>query len=300
LDGVKSYEVIRREVNEEKEGVAKYSLPSNAQAVVMDIKFSVDKRYMAVKRGEDILDIYSLPDMNLLTKIVKKAKNQNQPLLGFYWTNPSNLLLIYKTGIECFSITINKGPTQIKLIKEVKKSINWFVYSPQVRILIYSTGNRNSVLRGFHFLKKSGTMNIAKFDVLPKNFEANISPEDILIVQLYSGLYCIYDKTYAQSAKSSRELVLYHLSKDKTTPKYTIDLTHIPAITAFSIIDNLIVTHNADQQVSMIYDIQIKDPQHPQKIPYLVVAPLPIEPPVTFSRADMLGHQKYIIAENYP
>lgn len=72
-------------------------------------------------------------------------------------------------------------------------------------------------------------------------------------------------------------------------PKLTIDL-HTSGPVQLSVQDNLIITHNVAQQVSMIFDIKLRPPQD-VRIGFPIAAPLPLTP--IAPSGDVLTSQLY-------
>lgn len=66
-----------------------------------------------------------------------------------------------------------------------------------------------------------------------------------------------------------QEIVMYQLTKEVVHIKHRINL-HIRGAVAIHIIDNVLVVHNLDSRVSMLFDIKEKDLSFP------IAAPLPI------------------------
>uniref|UniRef100_A0A6B2KYX7 Uncharacterized protein n=1 Tax=Arcella intermedia TaxID=1963864 RepID=A0A6B2KYX7_9EUKA len=277
------WEITREIVGESKRDPIKLTeIPHTNN--LEDVKLSPDGKFLGIKRKEESIEIVPLlPEK--LASFVHTSKRKKDPLLGFYWTYPSNLLLVTKSGFELYSIFSSKSGNSVKLIKEYKKNINWFVYSPIVRILLLSCSSKTSILQGFHFMmKKNGVMKLPKFDLFPKNTEGSVHPSEIFISQIYNALYCIHVNDKA----SKRELVLYHLSNHSVVAKHHIDL-HTDGIINLSVIDNLIIAHNIDQQISMIFDIKLKELNFP------AAAPLPLPAPPEMTQSEVYKNWRFYL-----
>lgn len=81
----------------------------------------------------------------------------------------------------------------------------------------------------------------------------------------------------------------YQITRDMIAPKLTIDL-HTSGPVQLSVQDNLIITHNVAQQVSMIFDIKLRPPQD-VRIGFPIAAPLPLTP--VAPSGDVLTTQLY-------
>ncbi len=79
----------------------------------------------------------------------------------------------------------------------------------------------------------------------------------------YGKLFCIHLNTQKQ------EVVLYQLTKEIVIKRSTIPV-HTSGAVAVQVVDNLLIVHNIDSKVAMIFDIKDADTTFP------VAAPLPL------------------------
>eukprot|EP01126_Amoeba_proteus_P037478 TRINITY_DN3868_c0_g2_i1.p1 TRINITY_DN3868_c0_g2~~TRINITY_DN3868_c0_g2_i1.p1 ORF type:complete len:674 (+),score=147.45 TRINITY_DN3868_c0_g2_i1:760-2781(+) len=149
----------------------------------------------------------------------------------------------------------------------MKLSIDWFVYSSQVRILMICCGKKQTILQGFHFTSKNVILTLPKFDPFP-NLEICISPSDLYLTRIYNSIYCLL--------RVSKKLLLYQMTVEKVDLVLRIQLSTAGPV-GLSIIDNLIVVHHLEQQVSMIYDIKLRNLEE-NTLDFPVAAPLPLSP----------------------
>eukprot|EP01130_Rhizamoeba_saxonica_P017512 TRINITY_DN8507_c0_g1_i3.p1 TRINITY_DN8507_c0_g1~~TRINITY_DN8507_c0_g1_i3.p1 ORF type:complete len:488 (-),score=102.44 TRINITY_DN8507_c0_g1_i3:23-1486(-) len=142
-----------------------------------------------------------------------------------------------------------------------------------------SQGTIGNILQWYHFpLHKVGhIMKLPKFEVEIQKGSI-LEKQDIVVAQIYYGLFCIYIN------RESHELVLYLLSKEKVSRKVEIDLV-TPGMVNLSIVDNLLISHNIEHKISMVFDIKlprernsqlIVGPQPEHRINFPVAGPLPI------------------------
>ncbi len=73
-------------------------------------------------------------------------------------------------------------------------------------------------------------------------------------------------------------------------PRLAIDL-HTSGPVQLSVLDNLIVTHNLSQQVSMLFDVKLRGSPPETRISFPIVAPLPITP--ISQTGEVLTNQLY-------
>ena len=58
-----------------------------------------------------------------------KCKRPNSPILGFFWTCNDNVFFVTTTGLELYQYSRSRN---LRLVREHKLSVNWFVYSVRV------------------------------------------------------------------------------------------------------------------------------------------------------------------------
>jgi len=273
-----TYKIVSRKLSEHSPSQLVAEIPNIG--VIEDIKFSCDRKFLGIKGSSpNYIDLYNI-DAATFAKHNCRQSDKKVSILGYFWTNASNLLLITTQGVEFYELFEN----QIKMIKEFQMGINWFVYSAKLRILLVSTSARASMLQGFHFtLRKNTVIKLPKFDVFPATSTAPLLASDIVVAQIYSALYCIHIK--------KQELVLHQLNREQVTQTLTINL-HTTGSVDVHVIDNLIITHNRDQQISMIFDIKLRE-EEGNNLGFPVAAPLPLSPAFKYKGRDMTVSEVY-------
>lgn len=72
----------------------------------------------------------------------------------------------------------------LKLIKEHRLNVNWFVYSSKLRLLLLASGTTNNQMNGFYF-KQNTIVKIPKFEV-NSTAKQIVQQRDISIHQMYA------------------------------------------------------------------------------------------------------------------
>eukprot|EP01122_Echinamoeba_exundans_P004169 TRINITY_DN14182_c0_g1_i1.p1 TRINITY_DN14182_c0_g1~~TRINITY_DN14182_c0_g1_i1.p1 ORF type:complete len:758 (+),score=141.94 TRINITY_DN14182_c0_g1_i1:36-2276(+) len=235
---------------------------------VKAIKFSPDGSFITLQRTDSDVEFYNTHDNFRFKQPIKTNPKVENKILGFFWTNSANLIIITRQGVELFALSKSNTLTRVN---EFKLAVNWFVYSAQLRILLLSTGPKENVMHGLHFkLQPNKWLQLPKFTIQLSSEKELLREKDLFISLVYSKVYCIH--AYAKQ----RELHLYHLTTDAIKKQLVIDL-HATGTCFISVIDNLIVAHNVSQKVSMIFDINARHPRD-NHISFPLAAPLPLAP----------------------
>jgi hypothetical protein len=233
---------------------------------IRSAKFSPDHKYLSIQKSDTEIEFVNLKHMSTIKQSCKTSTRSPNKILDFFWANAANFFFVTQQGVELYKFY------PLKLIKEFKHAVNWFVYSPHLRILLTTSGPKSSLLQGYHFtLRPNNVIKLPQFFIdLAPNDGGSVKPHEIAIAQLYSRVYCIHIYNKKQ------ELVLYHLTKDNVIKKLGIDL-HTNGTVFVHVIDNLLITHNVEQKVSMLFDIKAKNAQE-EFIAFPLAAPLPLSP----------------------
>lgn len=70
-------------------------------------------------------------------------------ILGFFWTNSNEIVIVSDSGIEFLQIIPEKK--NVKSLKSFSLSVDWFVFQPSSGILLIANGKFCSVLHPFLF-----------------------------------------------------------------------------------------------------------------------------------------------------
>jgi len=116
-------------------------------------------------------------------------------------------------------------------------------------------------MQGFHFTPNA-IVKIPKFS-LERADKTPLKQEDVIISQIYGKLYCLHVNP------PKKEIILYQLTREVVIKRQTLSIP-ISGSMSIQIIDNLLIVHNLDNKVVMIYDIKEPDLNFP------VAAPLPL------------------------
>eukprot|EP01112_Ceratiomyxa_fruticulosa_P015060 TRINITY_DN4383_c0_g1_i1.p1 TRINITY_DN4383_c0_g1~~TRINITY_DN4383_c0_g1_i1.p1 ORF type:complete len:901 (+),score=199.61 TRINITY_DN4383_c0_g1_i1:154-2703(+) len=232
--------------------------------VIKGAKFSPDGKWMGLMLGEVCTEIefVSLEDNSTFIASSKKSRGNASIIFAFYWPHPNTLLYVTNQGIELYQFPKPKRNKELKLIKDHKTSVYMFHYSARHRILVLHIGGASML--PFYF-KSGNIIKMPKFDLdlpsLPSTstsilaaFSSSstlppIQPNEIAVYQLYNGIYCIHINSHRGSIE------LFQLTKQAVLRRGRLDLFTSGA-SHIHVIDNLLLIHNIESKVSLIFDIR--------------------------------------------
>ncbi|KAM6953239.1 regulator of MON1-CCZ1 complex [Aplochiton taeniatus] len=259
------------------------------------IKFSIGNKILAVQRTPKSVDFINfMPDYPHL-EFSQECKTKNATVLGFCWINWNEIVFITDQGIEFYQVLPDKR--SVKLLKSQSINVNWYQYCPETAVLLLSTTVQGNVLQPFTF--KNGTMSkMSKIEielpVVPKPAKLSLSERDIAVATIYGQLYVMYLKHHSRAANSA-EVVLYHLPREGSSKKSHVLKLNTTGKFALNVVDNLVVVHHQSSQTSILFDVNLRDPDcavnvhqpvlparsiHPCRIPLTGPAAVPTQPPV--------------------
>mmetsp|Transcript_30704 Transcript_30704/g.70779 ORF Transcript_30704/g.70779 Transcript_30704/m.70779 type:complete len:723 (+) Transcript_30704:80-2248(+) len=230
---------------------------------VLSVKFSSDHRFLSLQRSSTEIEIVNL---KLTTEFRLSCKSsKGNEILGVVWINNDiyDLCLICTTGLELYKMSPKAD--SMKLSKHIKQQNNWFLYSHPNRLLMLCAGKEANAVQCYQF-PPNGLIKMRQFMPDTRQDDRRLQPQDFVLSKLYDKLCCIFINGFHQ------ELIVYQLGRDAVARHSVINLYTACDRFAVSVIDNLLVVHNTDSQITMLFDIHSKN-----KLP--VAAPLPLGGP---------------------
>ncbi|KAJ5079374.1 colon cancer-associated protein mic1 [Anaeramoeba ignava] len=244
---------------------------------IQELEISPNKNYVIISRKENsIIEIFFRFNKPLKYEYQpKKMKKIGFTLLGIKWLDNLNFLLISNFRLEHMQVLTNKNG--VKRIKSYNLGkIHGFTFSFENRIIILITGKNATTTNAFQFRPKQ-TIKLPIFELKysrlkePNETERNYCLEmnkNLMIVQIYRNLYCVQ---LIQEDKKVK-IYLYQLNKESIST-CSIE-TMIPRNKfALSVVDSLLLVHDMELKVTMIYDIRASDDDEAK-----ITSPLSIKP----------------------
>ncbi|KAH7479611.1 Regulator of MON1-CCZ1 complex-like protein [Phytophthora ramorum] len=239
--------------------------PQRSLTPIVLLQLSVDRQFLAIQRSDIEVQVVHLPSRASYW-VLCKSKAGNRILHGgVVWNTHSvkasssqDLFLITKLGLEHHRVSSKRR--SCTLHRTVGLYVHEFWYASSHGVLLVSSGSRANEIAPF-------LLHGPNAEKLPKLvFSTSVSKQDLHLVSLYGEMYAVYSDT------RSTKLLLYLIGRTKVTCVRSLNVM-LPSGTAleYSVVDNLLVCHSLDFNVSLFFDIKcdgnISDP---------FSAPLPI------------------------
>ena len=248
----------------QQDSIAQTILPANFPSPPLKVTLSSDANTLAIIRNAQQIELVSLSEGQGVLQTKKDFK-----LLGVHWISVDTFLLISEQGLELHQWQgFKKG---LKLLKELKQSIQWYKY--ESRVIVIST-NATTIIG--YVIKAGGRIErLAKVSIQLRDTSHALYSIEAHLVQLYHRLYFLYvDSTAAN-------ILLYQITSNDITFKYNLSFM-LPASSTnikLSLIDNLLLVHNVESHITMLFDIKDQDVLRTNNLDthYPLVAPLPIQ-----------------------
>lgn len=114
---------------------------------VISIKFSLDKRILAVQRTSTSVEFMNFSGQIDGTEYSQSCK-KNSNILGFIWTQENEVAFITDHGIELYLVLREKR--SLKQLKTVSATVQWFVWCSYNKIALLASAH-GSHLQPFVF-----------------------------------------------------------------------------------------------------------------------------------------------------
>ncbi|KAJ4980007.1 hypothetical protein NE237_010787 [Protea cynaroides] len=234
---------------------------SIGEGPVLSIRYSLDAKVIGIQRSNLEIEF-----RNRYTgeAFIHKCKSESENILGFFWTDcPSCDVIFVKTsGLDLFAY----GPDckALRLVETKRLNVSWYIYTHESRLVLLASGMQCKSFIGFQF-SSGGITRLPRFEMAIAKAEANEKPvlaaEDVHIVTMYGRRYCL------QVDRIAMLLHLYRFYRDAVVQQGSLPI--YSSKIAVSVIDNVLLVHQVDANVVLLYDI-FSDSRTP------ISAPLPL------------------------
>ncbi|XWS56166.1 hypothetical protein CRYUN_Cryun09bG0062900 [Craigia yunnanensis] len=234
---------------------------SISEGPICSIRFSLDEKLIAVQRSNIWLQFWHRETGETFTH---RCKSESESILGFFWTDcPSCDIVVVKTsGLDFFAYDYTSK--SLILVETRKLNVNWYVYTHESRLVLLASGMQCKTFYGFQ-LSSAGIIRLPKFEMVMAKSEANSKPvlasEDVYIVTVYGRIYCL------QVDRVAMVLHSYRFYRDAIIQQGSLPI--YSSKVAVSVVDNVLLVHQVDAKVVILYDI-FADSRAP------ISAPLPV------------------------
>ncbi|KAF9680732.1 hypothetical protein SADUNF_Sadunf06G0152100 [Salix dunnii] len=232
-----------------------------SEGPVLSIRYSLDTKIIAVQRtSQEIQFFHRETGQNFC----HKCKPESESILGFFWTDcpQCHFVLVKNSGLDL--LACDTESKSLRLVKTRKLNVSWYVYTHESRMVLLASGMQCNNFSGFQF-SSAGIVCLPKFEMIMAKSEANSKPvlaaEDVYIATIYGRIYCLQIDRVAMLLHS------YRFYQDAVVQQGSLPI--YSSQIAVSVVDNVLLIHQVDAKVVILYDI-FADSRAP------ISAPLPL------------------------
>ncbi|XP_042048404.1 regulator of MON1-CCZ1 complex isoform X2 [Salvia splendens] len=241
-----------------------YAAPSFdpiSEGSVLSIRYSLDLKHLAIQRSSHEIQFWNKETGDTFSQ---KCRSESESILGFFWTDcpTCDIVFVKTSGLELY--TYGTESRNLQLVQTKKLSISWYIYTHESRLVLLASGIQCKSFTGFQ-LSSAGMISLPKFEMAMAKSEANSKPilaaEDLHIITVYGRIYCLQFDRVAMLLNS------YRFYRDAVVQQGSLPV-YSDRISV-SVVDNVLLVHQVEARVVIIYDIYA-DSQAP------ISAPLPL------------------------
>ncbi|KAL5059504.1 hypothetical protein RYX36_031108 [Vicia faba] len=234
---------------------------SISEGPIIAIRYSLDTKVMAIQRSGHEIQFW---DRETAETFSHKCRAESESILGFFWTDSQqcDIVIVKTTGLDlCAYKSESKS---LQLVETKKLNVSWYVYTHESRLVLLASGMQCKTFHGFQ-ISSADVVRLPRFEMVMAKSEANSKPvlaaEDIFIVTVYGRIYCLQVDRVAMLLHS------YRLYRDAVIQQGSLPI--YSSRIAVSVVDNVLLIHQVDAKVVILYDL-FADSRAP------ISAPLPL------------------------
>ncbi|KAK7336675.1 hypothetical protein VNO77_17221 [Canavalia gladiata] len=228
---------------------------------IIALRYSLDTKVIAIQRSNHEIQFR---DRETGESFNHKCKPESESLLGFFWTDSQqcNIVLVKTSGLDLY--TYNSESKSLQLVETKKLNVSWYVYTHESRLVLLASGMQCKTFHGFQ-ISSADIVRLPRFEMVMAKSESNSKPvlaaEDVFIVTVYGRIYCLQVDRVAMLLHS------YRLYRDAVIQQGSLPI--YSSRIAVSVVDNVLLIHQVDAKVIILYDL-FADSRAP------ISAPLPL------------------------
>ncbi|KAK4372706.1 hypothetical protein RND71_008090 [Anisodus tanguticus] len=219
---------------------------------MVKLKFLMTTTYAICSEGRNAYAFWEM--------VRNLAEKENKDKLEHFHKGEQNPAIHSLSSV----IDWSSGTRSLQLAETKKLNVSWYVYTHESRLVLLATGMQCKSLTGYQ-ISSVGIVRLPRFDMAMAKSEANTKPvlaaEDIYILTVYGRIYCL------QLDKIAMQLHCYRFYRDAVIQQGCLPVYSNKI--AVSVVDNVLLVHQVDAKVVILYDM-FADFQAP------VSAPLPL------------------------
>ncbi|KAJ0027228.1 hypothetical protein Pint_36375 [Pistacia integerrima] len=234
---------------------------SISEGPILCIRFSLDAKLIAIQQSSTEIQIWNRETKESFSH---RCRPELESILGFFWTDCAlcDIVIVKNSGLDL--LTYNSVSKSLDLVETRKMHVSWYVYTHESRLVLLASGMQCRTFTGFQ-LSAAGVIRLPKFEMVMARPETNSKPvlaaEDVYIVTVYGRIYCLQVDRVAMLLHS------YRFYRDAVVQQGSLPI--YSSKIAISVVDNVLLVHQVDAKVVILYDI-FADSRAP------ISAPLPL------------------------
>ncbi|KAG4916034.1 hypothetical protein JHK87_053591 [Glycine soja] len=234
---------------------------SISEGPIIAIRYSLDTKVIAIQRSNHEIQFW---DRETGGTFSHKCRPESESILGFFWTDSQqcDIVLVKTSGLDLYAY--NSESKSLQLVQTKKLNVSWYVYTHESRLVLLASGMQCKTFHGFQ-ISSADIVRLPRFEMVMAKSEANSKPvlaaEDAFIVTVYGRIYCLQVDRVAMLLHS------YRLYRDAVIQQGSLPI-YSNSI-AVSVVDNVLLIHQVDAKVVILYDL-FADSRAP------ISAPLPL------------------------
>ncbi|ESW34347.1 hypothetical protein PHAVU_001G144700 [Phaseolus vulgaris] len=234
---------------------------SISEGPIIAIRYSLDTKVIAIQRSNHEMQFW---DRETGGTFSHKCRPESESIIGFFWTDSQqcDIVLVKTSGLDLYAY--NSESKSLQLVQTKKLNVSWYVYTHESRLVLLASGMQCKTFHGFQ-ISSADIVRLPRFEMVMAKSEANSKPvlaaEDVFIVTVYGRIYCLQVDRIAMLLHS------YRLYRDAVIQQGSLPIYSNRI--AVSVVDNVLLIHQVDAKVVILYDL-FADSRAP------ISAPLPL------------------------
>lgn len=228
---------------------------------VLLVRYSLDMKLLAIQRSNHEVQFWIKETGHTFKQ---RCKSESETILGFFWTDcpTCDVVFVKTSGLDFFSY--DSEMRLLHLVETKKLNVSWYIYTHESRLVLLASGMQCKSFTGYQ-LSSVGIIRLPKFEMAMAKPEANNKPvlaaEDVHVVTVYGRIYCLQVDRVAMLLHS------YRFYRDAVVQQGSLPV--YSSKIAVSVVDNVLLVHQEDAKVVILYDL-FSDSRAP------ISAPLPL------------------------
>ncbi|XP_045799110.1 uncharacterized protein LOC123893218 [Trifolium pratense] len=237
------------------------STDSISEGPIIAVRYSLDTKVIAIQRSSHEIQFWNRETAETFSH---KCRPESESILGFFWTDSQqcDIVIVKTKGLDLCAY--KSGSKSLELVETKKLNVSWYVYTHESRLVLLASGMQCKTFHGFQ-ISSADIVRLPRFEMVMAKSEANSKPvlaaEDIFIVTVYGRIYCLQVDRVAMLLHS------YRLYRDAVIQQGSLPI--YSSRIAVSVVDNVLLIHQIDAKVVILYDL-FADSRAP------ISAPLPL------------------------